>query len=154
MYISSKAKNLRLLFNVDKQGKIVVSQEFNFSKNDNKIWDSLMIFNKSTLNAKNIQKGNFTGVVEIDNYFADGSSTSAAVATSAKGSGAVETFKTNDKTLNMNTWVQQIAGDVAAWLNSSANKGGYATAADVFNSNDTSSIKALVAIYSKDVYKA
>ncbi len=154
MYISSKAKNLRLLFNVDKQGKIVVSQEFNFSKNDNKIWDSLMIFNKSTLNAKNIQKGNFTGVVEIDNYFADGTSTSAAVATSAKGSGAVETFKTNEKTLNMNTWVQQIAGDVAAWLNSSANKRGYATAADVFNSNDTSSIKALVAIYSKDVYKA
>ena len=153
MYISSKAKNLRLLFNVNKQGKIVVSQTFNLSKNDNKIWDSIMIFNKSALTAKNIQKSNFTGVIEMDNYFAEGTSSSAAVNTTAKGSGAIEAFKTNDKTLNMDNWVQKIASDVASWLNSAKNTKGYSTAADVFNSNDTASIKALIAIYNKDTYK-
>jgi len=153
MYISSKAKNLRLLFNVNKQGKVVVNQTFNLSKNDNKIWDSLMIYNKSALTAKNIQKSNFTGVIEMDNYFAVGTSSSSAVNTNAKGTGAIEAFKTNDKTLDMDSWVQRIASDVAGWLNSAANKKGYSTAADVFNSNDAASIKALIAIYNKDVYK-
>jgi len=161
MKISAKTKDLRLLFNVNKQGKIVVNQNLNLSKNDAdksnnnaKYWDSLMIVNKSALTTKNIQKNNFTGIVEIDNWFATATKTTAAVNYNARAEGYIETISTNNTNwLNMDSWIQRISGDVAAWLNSGANTKGYSTAADVFNSNDSASIKALIAVYNKASYK-
>ena len=161
MKISAKTKDLRLLFNVNKQGKIVVNQNLNLSRNDAdksnnnaKYWDSLMIVNKSALTTKNIQKNNFTGIVEIDNWFATATKTTSAVNYNTRAEGYIETISTNNTDwLNMDSWIHRIAGDVAAWLNSAKNTKGYSTAADVFNSNDTASIKALVAIYNKVSYK-
>ena len=157
MLISAKTKDLRLFFDVNSNGEIVVSEKMDFLRSDGKIWDSLLIFNKSALSGKNIQsmmkKGSFTGAVEMDNYFATGTSSSSAVSTTTRGAGCIENIETKDSDdkLDMQTWINKIAGDVASWLKE--NK--YSTAGEVLlKDNNSKDINALIAIYNKDTYAA
>jgi len=139
MNIISKTKDLRLLFNVDENGNIVTSGEFHFSKNDDKIWDSIMIFNKSSLTAKNINKNNFTGVIEIDNWFS---------------AGKIETINTKNNTnLNMETWINSVKSSVQSWLTTGKYANKYDNALEVFESKDSKAIASLVSVYSKVQYK-
>ena len=135
---------------VNKNKKVVLDEQLNFSKNDNKYWDSLLIFNKNAFNADNIIKNNFTGVIEIDNWFGDyekGNETSIANYYT-RGTGYIEKISANNLSeYDIQHKLVTIAENVEMWLNSSENTKNFDSAADVFNSGDKNLINSLIMAY-------
>lgn len=142
MYIASKAKDLTLLFNVNKDKQVITnSGHLAFSQGDGN-WDSLMIVNKSAMTGKNIsnmlKKQTLSGVIEIDDYF-NGNNT---------GTGKIETIKARPKagdenTINMTNWINKIKNDVGTWLSTN----NYNDTLAVLNSGNQNDINALIKVY-------
>ena len=157
MNISAKTKDIRILFNVDKTGKIITNATEAFLRSDNKYTDSLLIFNKSSLTGKNLQSmikdNGFKGAIEIDNWFANGKSTANANYNDL-GEGYIEKINTNNsQNLNMTSWINQVKNDVVSWLTTGTYANKYNSVADVFNSSDKNAINSLVAVFAKSEYK-
>lgn len=159
MYISAKSKDLRIMLNINKDGKVVTNQTEALLRSDNKYTDSLLIFNKSALTGKNVQKmiksGGFNGAIEIDNWFGVGSSTSSAVAHNmTTGQGRIEKiYDTNGKELDMTNWITQVKNDVVGWLTTGTYGGKYDSVADVLNSGNSKAINSLIAVFTKAAYR-
>ena len=151
LLLSANYKNLRLFFNVDSSGNVLV--------NDNQNSDNLIVFNNTSLtaaNLKNVLNGNGVGAVNINNYFAQNTSGNSYTS----GSGAIEYVQVsgdivknylnyanggnkNIGTINMNSWINSIAESVSGWL---AQKG-YDSSLDVLNSANSSDVNALLKLY-------
>lgn len=141
MNINNKSKDLRLIFNVDKNGNVIKYRDD--EEND---YYSLLIFNKNSVKYNDYK--NAFGMVEIFDYFKDISENSTSKYEA--GAGIIETINTTDKTtLNMDNWINYVAGEVSKWLTeSNTNK----TSMEILNSDDKTSIKSLLQIFANIEY--
>ena len=112
-------------------------------ENTNANSDNLFIFNKKQFTSANVLKtlnnNSGVGVINIDNYFADGGEV---------GEGKIEKISVgssviNEKTLSIEGWINEIKGAVASWLC----ENNYDSTTDVINSNNTNDINAMLKVY-------
>ena len=158
--INTSKDNLALLFNVDKNG-IVYTNDFNWNiASDNEGIDSLYIFHKNSLTSKNLLnyfKGKtVNGVIEIGHFFDEVGNKSESGAVFEKDKyGYIENInvKNSDGSysgIDMEHWIQQIAGEVAGWLNDHSE---YSSSVDVLNNGNTTDINSLIKVYQTGSYQ-
>lgn len=161
--INERKGNLALVFNVNKDGKVDSADSIDI----NEIYISgheLFIFNKKSLTLNNLmnyflKEKTFNGVIEIDDYFGDDSDmTQSGSVYSENEYVYLETINTKEKKgsyskVDMDSWINQVASEVADWLN---NKG-YDSTADVidksFVTENTSDINSLLKVYQTGYYQ-
>ena len=123
------ADNVRLFFNVESDGDFYYSQY-------------------SFVTADNLKKGNFT-TMQYSSYYGE-TEYEATVNNGISCQGYIENFNIGDKYFDdddMYNIQAQIAGDVAGWLNSDANKKGYSDVAEVLAKGSSKEISQVLAYY-------
>ena len=176
--INAKENNLALVFNVNRNGKVEVYRDYSgsddttygsgYSSNESMYsiyssyfdGDELFIFNKNSLTLNNLINyffnSTFNGVIEIDDYFEKDSSGSSVY--SENQYGYIENINAKDNKgsyvgIDMDSWINQVAGEVANWLNDH----GYGSTADVIDeailSGYTSDINSLLKVYQTGNYQ-
>lgn len=128
--IFDKYENLRILFNVDKQGQIVAEEGKG---------ESLWIFNKDAFDYKNVgvNKANL-GKISVKNYFLSTNSSRFTFMTQSDG-----------VTLDMVTYIDKIKSDVANWFTNDY-KGTCETVWDVLSDGNTADIKSLINVFNTE----
>ena len=153
LYINTDYKNLRALFNMSASGKVIVSEDDQYS-------DNFMIFNKGSLTYDNVKKifsgKDGKGVINIDHVFSETTSYST------NGTGSIEyiyagkdlqkqTYNSglennkNVQRLYTSLWVEDLGQEVASWL--SANTDGSKTSFEIFETGTKDEINALLKVY-------
>ena len=138
MNITNNISDLRIIFNVDKDGNVV-----KYTDEDNNSYYSLLIFNKNNVNYKSFK--NATGFTEIFDYFKDIPEESTAHY--ATGTGLIETINTKDlNSVDMDNWINYVAGEVSKWLTDK-------TSMEVLNSDNKSEIQSLLQVFLNASYQ-
>ena len=136
MNITNKTSDLRIIFNVDKDGNVV-----KYTDEDKNDYYSILLFNKNSVNLNNYK--NASGMIEILDYFKDIPEESESHY--ALGNGCIETVNTKDaKAVNMDGWINYVAGQVSAWLTKNEFD---KTSMEILNSDDTNAVKSLLQVF-------
>ena len=142
--INNNVQNIRLLFNVNSSGDVVCTQDY--QESEEIYWaDSLLIFEKSSLNLKNYNKltsEKARGMVILKNYFSNDGDIDI-------NNADIETICAKGTELDMKNWINSVAQCVGEWL-SDYKDGSYSTF-DVLQ-NGGSDAKELIAIYYNNEY--
>ncbi len=149
--LTADNKNLRAFFNVDNQGKVLVDENTNS--------DNFILFNKANLTAGNlinVLQGKGKGVINIDNFFAQNTSSNSYV----KGTGYIEQILVSKnmaknytnigngghkyiQQVYTNNWINSVAESVSGWLTDK----GYANTMEVLESGNSKDISSLIKVY-------
>ena len=117
--INGSAKDMRILFNVNKDGS--------FNTDDN----SLCIYHKSS---------SYNKFADLDSWFLPG----VEMDWDFGGNNTIETVKARGQQINMDAWIDAVKTDVANWLD----ENGYGSTEEVIGKeNNAADIKALLNVY-------
>lgn len=117
--INGSAKDMRILFNVNKDGS--------FNTDDY----SLCIYHKSS---------SYNKFADLDSWFLPG----VEMDWDFGGNNTIETVKARGQQINMDAWIDAVKTDVASWLD----KNGYGSTEEVIGKeNNAADIKALLNVY-------
>ena len=142
MNINNKTADMRIIFNVDKNGNVV-----KYTDEDKNNYYSLLLFNKNSVNYNDFK--NASGMAEILDYFKD--IPQASTSHYELGNGCIETINTTDTAgMNMDSWINYVAGQVAGWLSeNNPDK----TSMEILNSDDSMAVKSLLQVYTNAGYE-
>lgn len=154
--IDTKTSNLRLWFNVDSDRNVgnLNNQNYNSCLNAS----SLLILDKSVLTRNGISNWVKTGSV-ISNKTIEVYGIEDLVKTnidSADNNYCIEDFNAKGanseyESIDMQSWINQVASEVAGWLNDHSD---YSSTIDVINSGNTTDINSLIKVYQTGSYQA